>query len=117
MSGHEERFGQKNLRRLADSGSNNYATLFQFQSRRPIIESMDTISRSWALAKESYAVLRRVPSLVVFPILSSIATILVMISFALPAYMLTGGKNLKQVRPEIGYPVMFLFYFLTYFVV
>jgi len=78
---------------------------------------MDTFSRSWALAKESYAVLRRVPSLVVFPILSSVATILIMISFAVPTYMLTGGKNLQKIRPEVGYPVMFLFYFLTYFVV
>ena len=78
---------------------------------------METISRSWALAKESFEVLRRVPSLVVFPILSSIATIIISISFFVPVYVITGGKDLQKVRPEVGYPLMFAFYFLTYFVV
>lgn len=78
---------------------------------------MDTITRSWALAKESYQVLRRVPSLILFPILSSIATIIISISFFVPVYVITGGKELQKVRPEIGYPLMFGFYFLSYFVV
>jgi len=78
---------------------------------------METISRSWALAKESFEVLRRVPSLILFPILSSIATIIISISFFVPVYVMTGGKDLEKVRPEVGYPLMFGFYFLTYFVV
>lgn len=78
---------------------------------------MGTFSRSWALAKESYEVLRRVPSLVVFPILSAIATIVISVSFFVPVFVVTGGKNLEKMRPEVAYPLMFVFYFLTYFVV
>ncbi|AIE83721.1 DUF6159 family protein [Fimbriimonas ginsengisoli] len=78
---------------------------------------MGTFSQSWALAKDSYSVLRRTPSLALFPILSAIATIVVSISFFVPVFVVTGGKSLEKIRPEIGYPLTFLFYFLTYFVV
>jgi len=78
---------------------------------------MGTFSRSWALAKQSYEVLRRVPSLALFPILSFIATMVVSVSFFVPIFVVTGGKDLQHVRPEIKYPLLFAFYFLTYFVV
>ncbi len=78
---------------------------------------MDSFTRSWALVVESYQVLRKVPSLVIFPILSAIATIVISISFFVPIYVVTGGKDLQKIRPEVGYPLMFGFYFATYFVV
>ncbi len=78
---------------------------------------MGRLERSWALAKESWAVLRRTPSLMVFPLISAIVTLAVTISFFVPVYIATGGKNLEQINPVIGYPLIFAFYLISYFVV
>lgn len=78
---------------------------------------MNRFSRSWALAKESLAVLRRTPSLIWFPVLSGLMTLGITVSFVIPTYILTGGKDLEKIRPEVGYPLLFAFYFVSYFVV
>ncbi|MEZ0327639.1 MAG: DUF6159 family protein [Fimbriimonas sp.] len=77
----------------------------------------DRFSRSLALAKESIAVLRRTPSLMWFPVISGIVTLVLTISFFIPLYIITGGKDLEKVNPAVGYPVMALFYFVSYFIV
>jgi hypothetical protein len=74
-------------------------------------------ARSWTLAKESIGVLRQNPSLMWFPIISGIVTIILSISFFVPVFLLTGGKDLKQINPAIGYPAMAAFYLVSYFVV
>ena len=45
---------------------------------------MERIKRSWALAKASFEVLSKDKELLIFPILSSIALILVSVSFLVP---------------------------------
>ena len=84
----------------------------------------DRIARSFELAKASWNVLRQDKKLVVFPLLSGLGVLLVMISFVGPILGLQiAGKidldpnnNGGQV-PIWVYPVTFAFYFCTYFVI
>ncbi len=84
----------------------------------------DRIARSFELAKASWNVLCQDKKLVVFPILSGIGTLLVLISFVAPiiGLQLTGKIDLEAAandgKPPVWvYPVAFAFYFCTYFVI
>jgi hypothetical protein len=85
---------------------------------------MEKFSRSFALTKQSWSVLRANPQLSLFPIISSVVTLLVLASFALPGYFLffadmVNSANLNQ-EPQFGiaqYAFMFCFYLVSYFVV
>ena len=86
-----------------------------------------TIGRSWEFAKISYGILWDYKGLVVFPILSTIAAVLVMASFIAPLW---AGGTLEQWMALAGdsaaqpttadqvamYATLFAFYFCTYFV-
>lgn len=80
---------------------------------------MGRFARSLALAKESYAVLRSNPQLAWFPIVSSIFTIGLMISFIVPLYLALGPGGLEKTDhlPPTYYAVLALFYLCSYFVV
>jgi hypothetical protein len=74
----------------------------------------EKFSRSWDLVKASASVLRSDKELMLFPILSSLATLLVLATFALPVFMLKlfdGGFNV--VAAVVG----FAFYFCQYTVI
>ena len=71
-------------------------------------------SRSWELVKASAAVLRSDKELLVFPVVSGIATLLVLATFALPVLSLKLFEN--GVGP-LGYALGFLFYLCQYFVI
>jgi len=77
------------------------------------------LQNSWELAKASFAVLRADKELVLFPLASTIATIIVMIVFAVP--MVVAGvfdKVADSGEPGVaGYVIGFLFYLTMYFVV
>ncbi len=79
-------------------------------------------ARSWALMKASAAVLRSDKSLLVFPLLSGLCTLLVAASFLIPvAVMVIGGEHAGQdfhQRMSVGaYLLMFAFYLVQYFVI
>jgi len=81
----------------------------------------DRFSRSWTLVKASASVLRQDKELLVFPLISSIALMVVMASFALP---LLGTGYLQDMMdrhggeiPAPAYVIVFLFYFAHYFVI
>src|ERR1051326_6750232 len=80
---------------------------------------MGRFARSLALAKESYAVLRSNPQLTWFPIISSIFTIGLMASFAVPIYLSLGPNGLKDTDhlPPTYYAVLAAFYLCSYFIV
>ena len=65
---------------------------------------MDKFSRSFALTKQSWSVLRANPQLSLFPIISSVVTLLVLASFAVPGYflffadMVAGANQNQQVQ-------------------
>ena len=79
-------------------------------------------ARSWALMKASATVLRSDKSLLVFPLLSGLCTLLVAASFLIPvAVMALGGEHAGEdfhQRMSVGaYLLMFAFYLVQYFVI
>jgi hypothetical protein len=79
-------------------------------------------ARSWALMKASATVLRSDKSLLVFPLLSGLCTLLVAASFLIPvAVMVIGGEHagqdFHQRMPVGAYLLMFAFYLVQYFVI
>ncbi|MFZ4507112.1 MAG: DUF6159 family protein [Fimbriimonas sp.] len=84
----------------------------------------DRFRRSWQVAKESYAVLKSNPSLMLFPILSGAATLalsiplLVIMGIALMAASASQTtKTHEEVFGVLHYAVMAVTYFVNYFVV
>jgi len=74
-----------------------------------------SIGRSWNLAKESMGVIRKDPELMIFPIVSFIAGVVVAgvlgtLGFFTDSF---GGNNTVS---ALGIVLIFLFYFVTYFV-
>lgn len=83
-----------------------------------------TFQRSWEMISQSYAVLKKQKTLVLFPILSGVACLLVVISFvapilAMPDLMqkLSNKGNDPQQRNIIFGVVGFAFYFINYFII
>lgn len=80
---------------------------------------MNRLTNSWELIKASAAVLRADKELIVFPIVSGVLTLLVTLTFAVPAF-LAGIIDQTATRggvPFVGYVVAFLFYLAQYFVI
>jgi hypothetical protein len=73
-------------------------------------------SNSIELLKSSWTVLRENRSLVWFPVVSSIATVILIAALALPAYFLTGVKD-GQADKVMFYVFFFIFYLITSFIV
>lgn len=74
----------------------------------------DRISRSWELVKASAAVLRSDRELMLFPVISTIATLVVLATFALPTFawrVFDGGFGVTAMA------WVFLFYFCQYSVI
>lgn len=74
----------------------------------------EKFSRSWELVKASAAVLRSDKELMLFPILSSLATLVVLATFAIPVFAL---KLFSDGFNVFGAIVGFVFYFCQYFVI
>jgi len=75
----------------------------------------ERFSRSWALTKASAEVLRSDKELLIFPVISSIAAILVALTFLVPILglkLLEGGHT-----GPLGFVVGFVFYVCQYFVI
>ncbi len=71
-------------------------------------------SRSWELVKASAGVLRSDKELLVFPVISGIAALIVLATFALPVVTL---KLFEGGTGPLGYIIGFLFYLCQYFVI
>jgi len=81
---------------------------------------MGKIARSWELVKASWAVLQADRELIVFPILSTIAVSLVMVSFAVPMFlagMFEAGFSPGDGVPFLGVLLGFVFYVLQYTII
>jgi hypothetical protein len=83
----------------------------------------EKIGNGWELMKSSAEVLRLDKSLLIFPLLSGVACLLVLGSFALPLFFsgaLTVDANVnvqQQTHNPVAYVVLFAFYFFNYFVI
>lgn len=80
----------------------------------------ERLSNSWQLVKASAAVLQADKELLLFPIISAVLSILVVVTFAVPA-ILAGvfASELPDAAgvPAAGYAAVLLFYVVQYFVI
>jgi hypothetical protein len=79
---------------------------------------MERISRSWGLVKASWAVLRADKELIVYPLVSSVLTLIVTALFALPLW--ASGSFTRwshQSWNVVDVVILFLFYLVTYTVI
>jgi hypothetical protein len=74
----------------------------------------ESVERSWNLAKESLGVIRKDPELMIFPIVSFIAGVIVAGILGTAAFF-TNAFNGDDTGTAIGIVLVFLFYFVTYF--
>lgn len=74
----------------------------------------ESLSRSWSLVKASASVLRSDRELMLFPILSGLATLVVLATFLVPVFALRIFDNGFNV---VGVVAGFLFYFFQYSVI
>jgi len=79
----------------------------------------DRFQRSWDLAAECWRLLMDDKSLLVFPLLSSIAMVLIIGSFALPLLPALGfaAGRAPHVLSSLGYLALFAFYWIQYAIV
>jgi len=77
---------------------------------------IERFQRSWALMKESFRVLAGDKRMLVFPVLSGIAVVVVSISFAIPVFA-SGAFASEGRTTGAEYGILFLFYFANYFVI
>ena len=76
----------------------------------------ESIGRSWELVKMSLRILSQDKKLLVFPVLSGIFTLLVVISFILPLF-LSGAVFGEAATGQVPwYVILFLFYVVSFFV-
>ena len=81
---------------------------------------MGKFARSWALAKASMAVLRSDKELLVFPLVSTAAALIVAATFILPMFGLGLFRDIQAEgggMPAMFYPWLFCFYLVQYFVI
>lgn len=80
----------------------------------------ERLSNSWDLVKASAAVLRADKELLLFPIISAVLSILVVVTFAVPAILagvFASGFPAGTGLPAAGYAAVLLFYVVQYFVI
>jgi len=70
----------------------------------------ESISRSWQILGETWGVLRKDKELMLFPVLSGIVTIIVVLSFIIPFLFLGLSASFSQ---ESAVILAFIFYFVT----
>lgn len=75
------------------------------------------LSNSWELAKASARVLSADKELLLFPLFSGVALVIVTVSFVLPIFALGVVADQFGMMGLGGYIALFLFYFVQYFVI
>jgi hypothetical protein len=74
-------------------------------------------SRSWSLIKASGAVLRQDKELMIFPLCSAIASLLLIASFAIPLITTEAWQQFEDEGSTTVWVFAFLFYLIQYFIV
>jgi hypothetical protein len=77
----------------------------------------ESIGRSFALVKTSWNILMDDKKLLVFPVLSGIVSLIVLLTFALPLLFTDSFMSNSEVGPIMFYGLLFVFYVVSYFVV
>ncbi len=71
----------------------------------------ENFTRSFQLVKESFEVLKKDKEIMLFPVISAIVTVLLLISFLVPIFFYNTGID------NFGYGLLFVYYILSYFIV
>jgi MFS family permease len=77
----------------------------------------ESIGRSFALVKTSWDILMDDKKLLVFPLLSGIVSLIVLLTFALPLILTGSFMGMTGLGPILFYGILFVFYVISYFVV
>ena len=77
---------------------------------------LERFRRSWQLTQQSAAVLMRDKELLLFPVLSALSSLAVILSFLLPLFASQSFDSLQHHRSPATYLLLFAFYFCNYFV-
>lgn len=78
----------------------------------------DKLANSWNLVKSSAEVLKADRELLLFPLISGIAVILVTVGFFVPTFLIGGlFRHMEGGLPVVGYVFLFLYYLVQYTVV
>jgi len=86
------------------------------------------LENGWQMIRQSWEVLKLDKELLVFPLVSGLACLVVMISFAVPLWasglvdsvmeqQAAAGGGVDQTTQILGYVILFAFYFVNYFVI
>jgi len=78
------------------------------------MEKRGKIASSFALVKQSFAVLKKDKEIMMFPIISTLVSIIIVITFVVPIVLF---MNIMMQNTVIIYLSIFLFYTVTYFIV
>ena len=80
---------------------------------------LERLSNGWALTDSSFAVLKKNKQLILFPVISGIALLLIVASFV-TTFLAFKGWDVESLRMEKGsptyYAILFAFYVINYFV-
>ena len=81
----------------------------------------DRLSNGWTITKSSFAILKANKQLLIFPVLSGTAMVLIIASILLPIFAFAGWDaeniNINFDNKAVPYLFTFLFYLVNYFVV
>ncbi len=80
---------------------------------------MAKFSNTWTLMSASWDLLRKDKEILVFPLISGICCLIVLASFAIPVIMSNGilTDSASTQSSPIGYGMLFVFYFCSYFII
>lgn len=80
---------------------------------------IDRLSNGWTLALNSFSVLKENRRLILLPILSGISLLLLIASFAIGIFTLTGSDvdDIRNKGTIANYAILFIYYVLNYFIV
>lgn len=79
---------------------------------------LDKLTNSWSLVKSSAQVLKADKELLLFPLLSGLAAILVTAGFFVPTFLVGGVlRGLEGGLPVLGWILLFLYYLVLYTVI
>jgi hypothetical protein len=93
--------------------------IFFFLAFQPFsaIEMTGTFGRSIALLKNTWQVLTMDKELLLFPVMSGLVTILIVLTFILPVLFMGFMGEISWFGPVVWILILFLFYFVSYAVV
>ncbi len=79
---------------------------------------MGKFSNTWSLMAASWDLLKKDREILVFPLISGICCLVVLVSFAIPI-IATGTHSADAAAPSapVGYGLLFLFYLCNYFII